>query len=178
MRVRDNSRVWGAQYKQTAAEIFVVQDEISNEIIQNLRLKLTGKELERLKKRYTENSEAFKLYFKGRYFWNKRTKDDLERAIDYFNQALQIDSNYALAYTGLAHSYLIIPEYGNYPPKEAYQKSKEAALKALSIDDQLAEARTSLAQIKRRYDWDWQGAEREYKWAIELDPGDSTAHHW
>ncbi|NIM91463.1 MAG: protein kinase [Candidatus Aminicenantes bacterium] len=178
IKVQDNSRIWGNRYRRTISEIFGVQEEITDSITDNLRLRLTGEERERIRKRYTENSEAFLAYSKGRYFWNKRTEEDLERAIDYFEQALQSDPNYALAYTGLSHSYLLLPEYGTYKPKDVYPKAREYALKALEIDDLLSEARVSLAQIKRRYDYNWSDAIREYKRAIELDPNNATAHHW
>ncbi|MFB0566278.1 MAG: protein kinase [Candidatus Aminicenantaceae bacterium] len=178
MKVQDNSRIWGNRYRRKISEIFVVQEEITNSITENLRLSLTGEELERMTKRYTDNSEAFVAYSKGRFFWNKRTEEDLKRSIGYFEQAIQIDPNFALAYTGLSHSYLLLPEYGIFPPKEAYPIVKEAAQRALDIDPMLAEAHVSLAQIKRRYDYDWIAAERKYKRAIEIDPNYSTAHHW
>jgi tetratricopeptide (TPR) repeat protein len=117
-------------------------------------------------------------YSKGRYFWNKRTEEDLWRAIDYFEQALRLDRNYAHAYTGLSQAYLLLPEYGTYPPNEAYPKVRDNALKALEIDDMLAEAHVSLAQVKWRYEFDVEGAEKEYLRAIELDPNYATAHHW
>ncbi len=129
-------------------------------------------------KRYTENPLAFEAYYRGRYFWNRRTEEDLQRAISYFARAIEIDPNYALAYIGLANSYLLLPEYGTLPPKEAYPKAKQSVLRAIAIDDRTAEAHVSLAQLKRRFDYDWPAAEREYKLAIELDPGYATAHHW
>jgi Tfp pilus assembly protein PilF len=170
--------MWGDRYRREISEIFTIQDEISDSIIENLRLRLSGDELERLTKRYTESTEAFVAFSKGRFFWNKRTEDDLKRAVEYFEEAIRLDPNYALAYSGLANSYLLLPEYGTFLPKEAYPKVKEAALKALEIDNMLAEAHVSLAQVKRRYDYDWAGAEREYRRAIELDPNYATAHHW
>jgi len=179
VKVEDKTRLWGERYyTREISEIFTIQEEISNSISDNLRLRLTGEELERMTRRYTENTEAFVASSKGRYFWNKRTEEDLKRAIGYFEQALQLDPNYALAYVGLANSYLLLPEYGVYRSKEAYPKVKEAAMKALEIDDMLAEAYVTLAQIKRRYDYDWAAAERTYKRAIELDPNYATAHHW
>jgi TolB-like protein len=178
MRVNDNSRIWGQQYTRNISEIFSVQDEITNSITDNLQLSLTGEEMERMTRRYTDNSDAFVAYSKGRYFWNKRTEADLWMAIDYFEQARRVDPNYALAHTGLAQAYLLLPEYGIYPPKQAYPKVRENALRALEIDDMLAEAHVSMAQVKWRYDFDLDGALREYKRAIELDPNYATAHHW
>jgi tetratricopeptide (TPR) repeat protein len=174
----DNRRIWGDNYQIDRNQIFEVQDSITNSITENLRLELTGEERERIAKRYTESSEAFKAFARGKYFWNKRTETDLLRAIEYFEEALRIDPNYAMAHTGLSLAYLLLPEYGNYFPKDGYKKAKECALSALEIDPDLAEARTSLAQIKRRYDWDWVAAEREYKRALELDPNYAMAHHW
>ncbi len=175
---RDNSLIWGNQYRSKIEDIFDVQEEISNSIIDNLRLKLTGEEQERIAKRHTENALAFEAYYRGRYFWNRRTETDLQRAVGYFARAIELDPNYALAYTGLANSYLLLPEYGTLHPKEGYPKAKQAAMRALAIDNMLAEAHVTLAQLKKRFDYDWPGAEREYKRAIELDPGYATAHHW
>ena len=178
VNTRDNSLIWGHQYRSMIEDIFDVQEEISNSIIDNLRLRLTGEEQARIAKRHTENTEAFEAYYRGRYFWNRRTETDLQRAIGYFSRAIELDPNYALAYTGLANSYLLLPEYGTLYPKEGYPKAKQAAVRALAIDDMLAEARVTLAQLKKRFDYDWPAAEREYKRAIELDPGYATAHHW
>ena len=174
----DNSRIWGDSYQIERNQIFEVQDNITNSIAEGLRLELTGEVRERLTKHYTESSEAFKAFARGQYFWNKRTETDLLRAIAYFEEALRIDPDYALAHTGLSLSYLLLPEYGKYLPHVGYQKAKEAVTKALEIDNDLAEALTSLAQIKRRYDWDWAAAERQYKRAIELDPNYAMAYHW
>jgi serine/threonine protein kinase/Tfp pilus assembly protein PilF len=178
MRVSDNSHIWGSDYTRNITEIFAVQEEITNSITDELQLSLTGEEIERMTRRYTENSEAFVAYSKGRYFWNKRTEEDLWKAIDYFEEALRLDSNYAHAFTGLSQAYLLLPEYGTYAPNEAYPKVRDNALKALDIDDMLAEAHVSLAQVKWRYEFDVEGAEREYLRAIELDPNYATAHHW
>jgi len=178
LRVSDNSRIWGHQYTRNISEIFSVQDDITNSIISSLRLRLTGAELERMSRRYTENSDAFVAYSKGRFFWNKRTEDDLWKAIEYFNEALQVDRNYALAYAGLSQTYLLLPEYGTYPPKEAYPRGRDGALRALEIDSMLAEAHVALAQVKWRYEFDAKATEKEYLRAIELDPNYATAHHW
>jgi serine/threonine-protein kinase len=178
MNVRDNSHIWGKQYKRTISEIFVIQEEISNSIIDSLKLKLTREEKQPLTKRYTENTEAYQLYMKGRYFWNKRTEDAYRKAIEYFEEAIKKDPSYALAYTGMADCYNLIGNYAYLRPEEAYPKAKEAALKALNIDNALTEAHTSLAFVLYDYDWDWEGAESEYKRAIELNPGYATNYHW
>jgi len=178
MRVRDNTHLWGARYQAKISDIFSVEEQITSAIADNLRLRLSGEQAKQLAKRYTENSQAFIAYSKGSYFWSRRTEEDLKTAIDYFRQAIQLDPNYALPYTGLSYSYLLLPEYGHYSPVEAYPLAKNAALKSIAIDSGLSEAHVCLAQLKWRYDRDWRGSEREYKLAIELDPGNATAHHW
>jgi serine/threonine-protein kinase len=178
MKVQDNSRLWGNQYKVRLSDVLTIEEKITSSITENLRLSLSGAQIERIAKRYTQDSRAFIAYSKGSYFWNKRTQADLETAIRYFEEAIRLDPNYALPYTGLANSYTLLSEYGGYAPTVAYPKAKEAALRAVAIDDKLSEAHVSLAQLKWRYDRDWRGAEREYKLAIALDPGNATAHHW
>jgi TolB-like protein/Tfp pilus assembly protein PilF len=176
--VTEQSTLWGEQYNRKLADLLAVQEEISREISSKLRLKLSGEERKRLDKRYTENTEAYQLYLKGRYYWNKRTAEDLKKGIDYFRQAIDMDPNYALAYAGLADSYNVLPIWTPIETKEAYPKAKSASLKALEIDETLAEAHTSLAYAMYRYDWDWPGAEREFKRAIELKPNYAIAHQW
>ena len=139
------------------ADILLLQEEISKEISEKLRLRLSGDEQKRLTKRHTENTEAYRLYLKGRYYWNKRTADGYQKGIDHFQQAIEKDSNYALAYTGLADSYMLFGRFGTVPPKESMAKAKAAATTALEIDDELAEAHTSLGYIKKEYDWDFPG---------------------
>jgi len=173
---RDNSHIWGQQYSRKTSDIFALQEEIAKEITTTLRLRLTGEDEKRLAKRYTENTEAYELYLKGRYWWNKRTEEGFNKGIEQFQQAIEKDPTYALAYAGLADCYSFDATYGIVPPKEAYPKAKEAALKALDIDDKLADAHTSLAWIKTDYDWDRLGAEREFRRAIELNPRDADAH--
>jgi len=172
----DSSRMWGNQYKRKISEIFDVQDEISNAITDNLRLSLTGEELERIAKHHTESSEAYQLYLKGRYFCNRRTEEYLKKAIEYFSQAIDKDPDYALAYAGLAESYASLPDYSSLPPSETYPKATEAVQKALEIDNTLAEAHTMLAIIKLEYHWDWEGAGQEFRRAIELNPGYASGH--
>jgi serine/threonine-protein kinase len=178
--VTDGSQLWGEKYNRELSDIFALQEEISNEISEKLRLKLTGEEQRRLTKRYTENTEAYQLYLKGRYYWNKRTIEGFKKAIEYFNQAIEEDPSYALAYAGLADCYALLgsDEYGALPAREAMPKAQAAAAKALQIDEEMAEAHVSLAYAKLLYDWDWANAKREYKRAIELNPNYATAHHW
>ena len=176
--VTNNHRVWGDQYDRKLTDIIVVQSELSREISSQLRLTLTGDEQKRVTRHYTENTAAYQSYLKGRYYWNKRTGEDLRKSIQYFEQAIAEDPSYALAYAGLADCYLVIPNYTNIPSQEAYLKAKQSALKALELDDSLAEAHASLGGIKVDYEWDFPGAESELKRAIELNPNYATAHHW
>ena len=175
---RDGSHLWGEQYHRKLADIFAIQEGIAQEISENLRLRLTGEEKRRMTKRYTENAEAYQLYLKGRYHWNKRTGEGLKKGIQFFQQAIEKDPGYALAYTGLADCYNLLSLYSALPPKEAMPKAKAAAQHALDIDESLAEAHNSLAYAKLYYDWDWNGAEREFQRALELNPNYSIAHHW
>ncbi|GAF74993.1 unnamed protein product, partial [marine sediment metagenome] len=177
VKVADGYPLWSEKYERDEKDIFALQDEISLAIVDNMRIKLLGREKANIVKRYTEDIEAYNLYLQGLFFWNRRTEEDLKKAINYFEQAIEVDHNYALAYAGLADSYSILPEYSNIPPKEVYPKAKELALKALEIDNTLAEAHVSLGLIKRRYDYDWVAAEREYKRALELNPGHAIAHY-
>src|SRR5712692_4716749 len=167
--VANGWQLWGEQYNRKLADILVLQEEISREISEKLRIKLTGEEKKRLAKRYTDDSEAYRLYLKGRYYWNKYTKEGLTKAIEYFNQSIELDRSYALAFAGLADAYYRLSN-AYLPPKEAMPKARAAAMKAVDIDDTLVEAHASLGLIKMYHDWDWAGAEREYKRAIELDP--------
>jgi TolB-like protein/Flp pilus assembly protein TadD len=175
---RDNSHIWGQQYTRDPADLFTLQNDLTREITTALRMRLTGDEEKRMAKTYTANPEAYRLYLQGRYWWNKRTEEGLNKGIDYFQQAIAKDPTYALAYAGLADSYSILSDYGFVAPNEAYPKAKEAALKALQLDETLAEAHTSLGYVKTVYDWDWSGAEKEFQRAIELNPSYATAHHW
>jgi TolB-like protein/DNA-binding winged helix-turn-helix (wHTH) protein/Tfp pilus assembly protein PilF len=176
--VRDGAPLWAEKFDAKFTDIFKVQDSISEQVARALMLKLTGEEQVRLTRRYTDNTEAYQAYLRGRYFWNKRTEKSFENGIKYFRQAIELDPNYALAYAGLADSYLLLGSYSFQPPTDAMLKARTAALKALEIDDTLAEAHTSLAVVKYRYDWDWSGAEREFKQAIELNLNYPTAHYW
>ena len=173
----DGSQLWGEQYNCKPSDLLALQEEISSEISEKLRIRLTGEEKERLTKRHTDDTEAYQLYLKGCYFLNKYTKEDGEKGFDYFRRAIAIDPSYSLAYVGLAdYYYRVSTTY--VPPREALPKARAAAMKALELDDTLAEAHTSLAYTMMLYDWDWAGAEAEFKRAIALKPGYAAAHRW
>src|SRR5438270_1499330 len=175
---KQNSQLWGEQYNRKPSDLLSVQTEIAQEIMDKLRLQLSGEQRRQVTRNYTANSEAYHLYLQGRYYWNKRTPDGLKKGIDFFNQSLEKDPGYALAYTGLADSYDVLSFYSVMPPAEAYPKAKDAAKKALEIDPNLAEAHTSLAYVHWNYDWDWDAAERENRKALELNPNYASGHHW
>jgi TolB-like protein len=170
MDVRDNKQLWGEQYERKVSDLLAVQREIAKEISGNLRLKLSGAEQSRVTKRYTENPEAYQLYLKGRYFWNKFTPADQLRAAEYFNQAIAKDPTYALAYAGLAETYGSSVQNSWIAPTEGYSKAKALAKKALELDETLSEAHAVSGALTMFYDLDWAAAEREYKRAIELNP--------
>ncbi len=176
--VRDNKQLWGDQYERKASDLMSLQRDIAGQIANNLRLKISGEEHNRMMKHYTENPEAYQAYLKGRYYWNKRTEAGLKKGIEYFQQAVDLDPSYALAYTGLADSYGLLPFSSATPPREVAQKAMAAAARAIELDPNLAEAHASLADNMELYDWDFAGAEREFKRAIELNPNYATAHHW
>ncbi|MFI5252339.1 MAG: protein kinase [Bacteroidota bacterium] len=178
MDVEHNSHIWGEQYNRKLSDILTVQEEISKEISRQLSLKLANEDEKKLTKRATENTEAYQLYLKGRFHWNKRTADDLQKAVEYFNQAIEKDPGYALGYAGLASAYAILPEYSSLSAKDFIPKVEAAANKALELDPTLAEPHAALGMIKNDFQWDWEGAEKELKRAIELDPKYPTAHHW
>jgi len=176
--VDKGAQLWGDQYNRKLADVFAVQQEISQQISEKLRLRLTGEDKTRLAKRGTTNPEAYQLYLKGRSYLNRRTEEGAKKAIEYFSQAIERDPSYAQGYAGLADGYLILENQGGMPGIEASSKARAAALKALELDDTLAEAHTSLAGVKEVHDWDFVGAEKEYKRAIELNPNYSLAHLW
>jgi TolB-like protein/Flp pilus assembly protein TadD len=170
--------LWKQTYNKTMTNLVALQNDIARDVADKLKVKLSGADEQKLAKNYTENPEAYQLYLKGRFYWNKRTPQDIEKSIEYFDQAITLDRNYALAHTGLADAYALLPVYGNLPAGESLPKAREAALKALSLDDRLAEAHTALGGVLNYYDYDFAGAEREYKRAIELNPNYATAHQW
>jgi serine/threonine protein kinase/Tfp pilus assembly protein PilF len=176
--VATGSQLWGGRYSRTLDDIFALQEEISNEISERLRLQLTGAEKRRLAKRHTENAEAYRLYLKGRYYWDKWTPEGFSKGMDYFQQAVERDPGYALAYAGLADSYVLLGWNSLLPPKEAFPKAKAAATRALEFEKALAEAHTSLAAPLWLYDWNWVEAQNEFKRSLELRSTYPTANHW
>ena len=175
----DGSVMWASEtYDRPLRDVFSLQDEIARHVAAALRVHLTGEGERQLARRYTENVTAYELYLKGRYSWNKRTTEGLNKGAEYFQQAINADPNYALAYAGLADSYILLGLYGALPPGEGLLKAKAAAVKALEIDDRLAEAHTSLAGLRFFYEWNWLAAENEFKRALELSPNQPTAHQW
>jgi eukaryotic-like serine/threonine-protein kinase len=173
--VSRGSQIWGKRYHRSVTGILVVQEEIAKEITDALRLKLTGDDEKRLAKRYTENSEAYQLYLRGRSDFDQRTAEGMRRAIDFFQEAINKDPNYALAYAGLANAY--VPSDTAAPPRANIPKAKAAAMKALQSDDSLAEVHTAFGRVLEHCDWDWSGAEREFKLAIQLNGNYAEAHH-
>jgi len=168
-------QIWGEQYHRKLSDILAVQEEISESISARLKVQLTREERDRLGKRYTENAEAYRFYLKGRYHWNKFHPSSLRRAIDYFEQAIEIDPSYALAYAGLADSYYRLSNVYAHT-RDAMPKAKAAAIKALEIDETLSEGHAALGLIRMFYEWDWLGAQEEFARAIEINPNNATAH--
>jgi serine/threonine protein kinase/tetratricopeptide (TPR) repeat protein len=168
---------WSEKYDRTFEDVFAIQDEITLAIVDRLKVKLLGDEKEALLKRSTDNPEAYSLYLKGRYFWNKRTPDGMRRGLECFAQAIQVDPAFARAYAGISDCYAMFAYY-YLPPRPTLMKAKGAAARALELDDTLPEAHTSMAFVKHKLERDWSGAEREYRRAIELDPEYVWAHHW
>jgi TolB-like protein/Flp pilus assembly protein TadD len=173
-----DAHLWAETYDRKLTDIFAVESDIANTIADTLQAKITSSEKTEIAKRPTANSEAYEFYLKGRFFWNKRTGNDLKKSIDYFNQAIAKDPGYALAYAGLADAYVLLSGYAGARPGDAFPKAKAAAQKALELDNNLAEAHTSLAETLAIYDYDFTRAIAEFKRAIELNPNYATAHHW
>jgi TolB-like protein/Tfp pilus assembly protein PilF len=174
--VQNGWQLWGEQYNRKLVDIFSVEEEISSEISEKLRMRLSGEDRSRLAKRYTQSTEAYQDYLKGRYHLNRLTEDALNKGIEYFERAIQRDRNYALAYTGLADAFGLLGFMGLAPAAEVMPKAKEAARRAVEIDDGLPEAHASLAGIFKNYDWDWAAAELEFKKALALNPRYANGH--
>ena len=178
IKVADGSQLWGDEYNSSLADIFSVQEEVSKKISQNLRLRLTGEDEEKLTKRYTKDAEAYQLYLKGRYFWNRRNEEGFRNGIDYFKRAEEKDPTFALAFSGLADSYALLCDIGVVRPLDEMPKAKAAAQKAVDADPTLAEAYTSRGFVRLAYDWDWLGAQNDFQQALKLNPKYPTAHQW
>jgi len=173
-----DAHLWGESFDRKLTDIFAVEGEIATTVAATLQAKLTGSEKTAIAKRPTANPEAYEFYLKGRFFWNKRTAADLRKAIEYFNQALDKDPGYALAYAGLADSYTLLHAFGAASPADSFPQAKAAAKKALELDETSAEAHTSLAWVFTLYDFDFEQTLKEFERAIQLNPNYATAHHW
>ena len=178
VNVADGSELWGDQYNRKLADLLTVQGDIAKEIYSNLRPRLTGEQAQGLGKHATESPQAYQAYLQGLFYWNKWTEDGFKKASDYFNQAVTMDPNFALAHAGLADTYTFMGDSGYVAPREIWQKAKDAATQAVRMDDSLPEAHISLALVRENYDWDWAGAEAEFRKAIQLNPNSATAHQW
>jgi TolB-like protein len=177
--VGKDSQLWGDQYSQKLSDILDIQEQISKAIADHLKIELTGAEQQQLAKRGTENAEAYQLYLRGRYFWNKRTPEGVKQGLAYFQQAIEKDPGYALAHAGVADSYAVgNGGYLGLPPQEARPRAKAAAMKALELDDSLAEGHTTLADTYLYYEWDSVKADQEFRRAIVANPRYPTAHQW
>ena len=175
--VQDNTEIWGEQYERKASDIISLQQQIAGDIADKLRSKLSRAEKQQVTKQGTQNPEAYQHYVKGRYYWNKRTSADLRAAISYFNQAIDKDPGYALAYSGMADAYGVLTNYGS-DPNDVTPKASAAAERALELDPTLARPHAVLGYNKMLYDWNFSGGEAEFRRAFELDPSDATAHQW
>ncbi|NJM54322.1 MAG: tetratricopeptide repeat protein [Blastocatellia bacterium] len=177
--VKTGYQIWGEQYNRKLDNVISLRTEVARDVVSKLQVKLSGEDERQLEKKYTANAEADRLYQLGRYHWNKRTAIDMQKALDYFQQAVALDPNYALAYTGIADTYALISNYGDAPPPLVTKpKAKEFALKALSLDEQLAEAHAALGLILTEFDYNFAEAETHYKRAIELNPNYATVRQF
>jgi serine/threonine-protein kinase len=176
--VRDNKQLWGEKYDEKVQDLMSLPRDIASKITSNLRLTISGEDRNRMMKHETENAEAYQLYLKGRYYWNKRGTESIRQAAQFYNQAIEKDPGYALAYAGLAEAYSLFPDYNVATPQESYPKSRAAAQRALELDASIAAAHTALGRYYNVWEWNRVEAEREYRRAIELNPNYATAHHW
>jgi TolB-like protein/DNA-binding winged helix-turn-helix (wHTH) protein/Tfp pilus assembly protein PilF len=177
INTRNDRHLWAESYEREAGDLVTLQNEVADAIAEQIRIKLTPADKQRLFRRPV-NPEAHEAYLKGLYFWNERTADSLKTSFAYFEDAIRKDPNYALAYSGLADAYDVASDYDLLSPRDSYSKTKAAVLKALELDPSLAQAHATLADMRSAYEWDWSGAEAEFKRALELNPGYATAHHW
>lgn len=176
--VNNGNQIWGETYNQKAQDVVLIQNEIARDVSQKLFARLSGADEQKLAKIHTRNSEAFQNYLKGRFHWNKRTARDLQKSVEFYEQAIALDPKFALAYAGLAESYVLFSGYAASTPKESFPKAKEAARKAIELDETLAEAHTALGYVLFNYDWNFAESEKEMRRAIELNPNYATAYHW
>src|SRR5437660_292256 len=174
---RTGNQIWGEQYNRKQADLISLQNEIGRDVLAKLRTKLSGADEQKVAKNFTQNAEAYQLYLQGRFFANKRTPQSIQKAIEYYQQAIAKDPNYALGYAGLSDGYGLLAYYSAAPAAAAFSKAREAALRGLSLDDNLAEAHNALGFVLTVADYDYEAGEREYKRAIELNPNYTTAHH-
>ena len=174
---RTGNQIWGEQYNRKQADLISLQNEIGRDVLAKLRTKLSGADEQKVAKNFTQNAEAYQLYLQGRFFANKRTPQSIQKAIEYYQQAIAKDPNYALGYAGLSDGYGLLAYYSAAPAPAAFSKAREAALRGLSLDDNLAEAHNALGFVLTVADYDYEAGEREYKRAIELNPNYTTAHH-
>ena len=170
--------IWSQQYNRRQSDLVSLQSEIARDVSSKLKSKLSGSDVAKVEKNYTANAEAYQLYLKGKFYWNKRTGESLKQAAEFYDQAIEKDPNYALAYSGLAETYVLFSSYDVAPATNSMPQAKAAALRALEIDDSLAEAHTALGFYLSNYEWDRNGSEKEYRRAIELKSNYATAHHW
>jgi len=170
--------LWSEQYTRRQSDLVSLQSEIARDVSNKLRTRLSGAQQNQIAKNYTTSAEAYQLYLKGRFYWNKRTASDLRKSTEYFNQAIALDPHFALAYSGLADSYVLFSGYGAATPEESFPKAKEAAMKALDIDETLAEAHAALGYTLFNYDWNFDESEKHMKRALELNSNYSIAHNW
>lgn len=178
IRAATDAHLWAESFDRKLTDIFAVESEIARNIADKLRAQLTGSEAQAIAARRTENPQAYQLYLKGKFFWNKRTAKDFRTALGYFQQAIDKDPGFALAYAGLADTYVLLSGFAAASPKESLPKAKAAALKALALDNTLGEAHTALAQATSAYDFDFVTADREFRRGIELNPNYATGHQW
>jgi tetratricopeptide (TPR) repeat protein len=178
IRVSNELTVWSGQFEEDIGNIFAVEDRVAEQITRALALKLTGEEEERLTRRHTATAEAYQLYLTGRYHWNQRTEAAIKKSVEFYSRAIANDSSYPKPYSGIADAYTALGYFSFLAPADCFPRARDAATRALELDPTLAEPHTSLAYVKLYYDWDWPGAEREFRQAIDLDPNYATAHHW
>ncbi len=175
--VSTENAIWSQQYNRKQTDLVSLQSEIARDVSSKLKTKLSGADVAKVERTYTANPEAYQLYLKGRFYWNKRTGESLKQSVEFYNQAIEKDPNYALAYSGLAESYVLFPNYSVALPQESMPKARAAAVRALEIDDSLAEAHVALGLYLSIFSWNQPAAEREFRRAIELNPNYPTAHH-